>query len=134
MSERRGSALDSGVPKTVRVPHLGGIDVSYRLAKPFRQTKPSLILINSFLMSAELYRPQFQNAKLADMLNLIAIEPLGHGDTKARATENFTYWDTAIMVWQAMDALGVKKAFLLGTSQGGWIVPRVALYAPERAR
>lgn len=134
MSERRTSTIDASMPKTVFVPHLGGIDVSYRMAKPFRQTKPTLILINSFTTSAELYRGQFYNPKLTDIMNLIAIEPLGHGDTRARTSETFTYWDTAIMVLQAMDALGVKKAFLLGTSQGGWIVTRVALYAPDRVR
>jgi predicted esterase len=38
------------------------------------------------------------------------------------------------MVQQAMDALGIKKAFLTGISQGGWIATRVALYAPDKAR
>jgi pimeloyl-ACP methyl ester carboxylesterase len=104
------------------------------MAKPFRQNKPTLILINSFTTCAELYRGQFQNPKLTDIMNLVAIEPLGHGGTRARASETFTYWDSAIMILQAMDAMGVKKAFLLGTSQGGWIVARVALYAPDRVR
>jgi len=133
MSEGRSPSIDANMPKTVRVPHLGGIDVSYRMAKSYRQNKPTLILINSFTTCAELYRNQFQNTKLTDAMNLIAIEPLGHGDTQIWATETFTYWDTAVMVLQAMDGLGVKKAFLLGTSQGGWIVTRIALYAPDRA-
>lgn len=33
---------------------------------------------------------------------------------------------------QVMEALGVKKAFVLGTSQGGWITVRMALLAPDR--
>ncbi|KXS97152.1 hypothetical protein AC578_3074 [Pseudocercospora eumusae] len=34
---------------------------------------------------------------------------------------------------QALDALGIKgKAFVLGTSQGGWICVRMALLAPEK--
>ena len=36
------------------------------------------------------------------------------------------------MITQAMSALGIDKYFLLGTSQGGWIVARVALLAPSK--
>ena len=36
------------------------------------------------------------------------------------------------MALQVMEALGIDKAFALGTSQGGWIVARMALLAPER--
>ena len=35
---------------------------------------------------------------------------------------------------QVMEALGVKKAFVLGTSQGGWITVRMALLAPDKVR
>lgn len=44
-----------------------------------------------------------------------------------------TYWDTAIMNLQVLEALGVKgRVFVLGTSQGGWICVRMALLAPEK--
>ena len=33
---------------------------------------------------------------------------------------------------QVLDALGIKKAFVLGTSQGGWITARMALLAPDK--
>jgi microsomal epoxide hydrolase len=33
-----------------------------------------------------------------------------------------------------MDKLGIDEAFALGTSQGGWIVARMALLAPRRIR
>lgn len=64
-------------------------------------------------------------------MNLVAIELLGHGQTRTKS-ENFTYWDTALMNIQVMDALGIDKAFVLGTSQGGWITVRMALLAPDR--
>ena len=64
-------------------------------------------------------------------MNLLAIELLGHGKTRT-PHEHFTYWDTALMNLQVMEALGVKKAFVLGTSQGGWITVRMALLAPEK--
>ena len=118
--------------KTVHVPHLGGIDCAYQMPQPYSSSKPTLVLVNSFTTSSELYRNQFENKQLTDKMNLIAIELLGHGQTRTRS-ENFTYWDTAIMNLQALDALGIKgKVFVLGTSQGGWICVRMALLAPEK--
>jgi pimeloyl-ACP methyl ester carboxylesterase len=132
MADHRSSAIETKMPKTVKVPHLGGIDVSYRMPKPYRQYKPTVVLINSFSATAEVYREQFANEKLTDVMNLVAIEPLGHGDTRAKVSETFTYWDSAIMAIQALDALGIKQTFVLGMSQGGWIAARMALYAPNR--
>lgn len=73
-------------------------------------------MVNSFTTSSELYRRQFENKALTSKMNLLAIELLGHGKTRTKS-ENFTYWDTALMNLQVMEALGVKKAFVLGTSQ-----------------
>ncbi len=53
-------------------------------------------------------------------MNLLAIELLGHGKTRTKS-ENWTYWDTAYMNLQVLEAVGIPKAFVLGTSQGGWI-------------
>lgn len=116
--------------RTVRVAHLGGIDAAYQMPHAYDASKPTLVLVNSFTTSSELYQSQYKNKKLTDAMNLIAIELLGHGQTRTKA-ENFTYWDTAIMNLQVLEALGIKKAFVLGTSQGGWITVRMALLAPE---
>jgi pimeloyl-ACP methyl ester carboxylesterase len=99
-------------------------------------------MINSFATDHSLYSSQFSNSSLTEVANLLAISPLGHGKTKIRGgnpalrgesdNQNFTYWDTAIMNLQVMDLLGVKTAFVLGTSQGGWMAVRMALVAPER--
>lgn len=35
------------------------------------------------------------------------------------------------MALQVLEALGIKKAYALGTSQGGWLVARMALLAPD---
>jgi pimeloyl-ACP methyl ester carboxylesterase len=133
MADRRGS-VDFTMTKVVRVPHLGGIEAGYKISGPYKQYKPTLILINSFTTAVELYQSQFENPKLTENFNVLAIEPLGHGKSKLRTAsyETFTYWDSAIMAIQVMDALGIKKAFALGTSQGGWIVTRMALVAPDR--
>ena len=117
--------------KLVEVPHLGGIKAGYYMPHPYDASKPTLVLVNSFVITSDLYRPQYENNELTSAMNLLAIEMLGHSQTRTK-TENFTYWDTAIMNLQVMEALGVKKAFVLGTSQGGWVTVRMALLAPDK--
>lgn len=118
--------------KTIRVPHLFGTDAAYQMPRPYDASKPTCVLINSFTMTSDLYAAQYKNEKLLDAMNIIAVEPYGHGQTRA-GTDTFTYWDTSIMTLQVLDALGVKgKVFALGTSQGGWIVVRMYLLQPDR--
>lgn len=118
--------------KTIEVPHLGGIKAGYALSNDiYDSSKPTCVLINSMYTTVSLYRDQFNSSKLTDAMNLLAIEPLGHGSTSC-PTEHFTYWDSAIMALQVLSALGIEKAFALGTSQGGFMVVRMALLAPER--
>ena len=116
--------------KTVEVLHLGGIQAGYQMPKPYDSSKPTLVLINSFTTDSELYKAQYEDKRLTDQMNLLAIEPLGHGQTRTKLRQ-FTYWDTAIMALQVLEALGIKKAYALGTSQGGWIVARMALLGPD---
>jgi len=118
--------------KTVEVPHLGGIKVGYAFSGDnYDSSKPTCVLMNSMCTTVALYKPQFENSKLTESMNLLAIEPLGHGATSS-PVENFTYWDSAIMALQVLDAFKIEKAFVLGTSAGGWVVARMALIAPER--
>ncbi|KAJ0123515.1 lpha beta [Diaporthe amygdali] len=119
--------------QTIDVPHLGGIKAGYAIAGTGQidPAKPTCVLINAMCMTVALYRDQFDDERLAAAVNLLAIEPLGHGATSC-PSEHFTYWDTAIMALQVLDKLGVEKAYALGTSQGGWMVTRMALLAPER--
>lgn len=118
--------------KIVRVPHLGGIDAAYQMSREYDQAKPTLVLVNAFTVTSELFRSQL-DSKLADNINLIAIEPLGHGQTTT-SREQWTYWDSAEMNMQVLEALGIRKAFALGVSQGGWIAIQMALIQPDRVR
>lgn len=120
--------------QTIRVSHLGGIEVGYAISgstNTLDNSKPTCVLINALHTTVAFWRPQFEDEELTSTANLLAIEPLGHGATSC-STEYFTYWDTAIMALQVMDKLGVERAFATGTSQGGFIVARMALLAPER--
>ena len=114
---------------TITVSHLGGSTIGYKLGKPYDASLPTLVMVNSFSTSVELYRPQFADEGLAAAANLLAIELYGHGQTRA-TYEQFTYWDSAIANLQVLDALGIPDAFVLGTSQGGWVAARMAMLAP----
>ncbi|MBW8087279.1 alpha/beta hydrolase [Streptomyces hygroscopicus subsp. hygroscopicus] len=120
----------SKIEQTVEIPHLGGSSVGYTFGRPYDPALPTLVLINSYTTSAELYRPQFDNPELGSAVNLLALEPYGHGRTRA-SYQHFTYWDSAVANLQALDSLGIREAFVLGTSQGGWIAVRMALLAPN---
>ncbi|KAJ9235241.1 hypothetical protein DTO169E5_6207 [Paecilomyces variotii] len=117
----------------LRVPHLGGIDVAYQMPHGYDRKKPTLLMIHSFMATSDQYLPQFGDKELADAVNLIAVELLGHGQTRTKC-ENYTYWDSAYMVIQLLDALTISKFYALGTSQGGWIAARLALLAPTRVQ
>lgn len=119
----------------VTVPHLNGTIAAYQTSGDLDATKPTLVMVNSFLTNSNLYGSQYANKNLTDRMNLIAIELLGHGETRTKS-EHWTYWDTAIMNIQVLEALQKRgeiagKVFVLGTSQGGWITARMALLAPE---
>lgn len=117
---------------TIEVPHLGGTKAGYALSdNRYDPSKPTIVMINSMCTTVALYNDQFEDKKLTGAVNLLAVEPLGHGSTSS-STEHFTYWDSAIMALQVMDKLGIKNAFALGTSQGGWVVVRMALLMPEK--
>lgn len=118
--------------KTIQIPHLGGTSAGYEMWQPYDESKPTLLMINAFTMTSELYRPQFEDDQLSKAMNLLAIEPLGHGRTSTMRN-HWTYWDTAEMNLQVLDALGIEKAFVLGTSQGGWVTVQMALMRPDKA-
>lgn len=85
------------------------------------------------MTSHKLYDAQFESSAVTSSANLVAVDLLGHGSTKVDSgIEQFTYWDSAIMILQLLDHLKIDKFFALGTSQGGWIVVRLALLAPSR--
>ncbi|CAG7940355.1 unnamed protein product [Penicillium salamii] len=120
-----------GSQNTLQVPHLGGITVGYQMPRPYDPSKPTLLMINAFTMTSELYRPQFEDPELNGAMNLLAVELLGHGRTKTTRS-HWTYWDTAEMNLQVLDALGIERAFVLGTSQGGWVTVQMALMRPDK--
>ena len=123
----------SDAVQTVTVTQLGNSSIGHRFSRPYDSSRPTLVMVNSFTTSVQLYRPQFAHAELAETANLLAIEPYGHGGTRS-AYEHFTYWDTALASLQVLQALGIAEAFVLGTSQGGWVAARMAMLAPDTVK
>lgn len=119
--------------QTITIAHLGGSTIGYKFGKPYDADLPTLVLSNSWSTSVELYRPQFADEDLNKAANLLAIEPYGHGATRATYSD-FTYWDSAIAILQALDVLKIGDVFVQGTSQGGWVTVRTALLAPDRVK
>lgn len=62
--------------KTVQVPHLGGIEAAYQMPYPYDASKPTLVLVNSFTTSSELYKSQYQNKKLTDTMYVSQLRKL----------------------------------------------------------
>ena len=115
----------------VNISHLGGSEIGCCFGADFDASRPTLVMVNSFATSCQLYRPQFNDKKLMEAANLVSFELYGHGHTRT-SCEQFTYWDSAIANLQAMEKLNISSAFILGTSQGGWVAARMALLAPEK--
>jgi pimeloyl-ACP methyl ester carboxylesterase len=119
--------------ETITVPHLGTSTIGYKFGRAYDASLPTLVMVNSFSTSADLYRPQFADQTLSATANLLALEPYGHGRTRASYAQ-FTYWDSAVANLQALEALGIPEAFVLGTSQGGWVAARMAMLAPQTVK
>src|SRR3712207_6665995 len=81
--------------ETVTVPHLGTSTIGYRFGRAYDASLPTLVMVNSFSTSTGLFRPQFADEQLAATVNLLALEPYGHGRTRA-SYRQFTYWDSAV--------------------------------------
>jgi 3-oxoadipate enol-lactonase len=91
---------------------------------------PAVVLSHGYLMDSSMFEPQV--AALAPEYRVIAWDERGFGGTKA--TEPFSYWDSAKDALALLDHLGIEHAVLGGMSQGGFLSLRAALLAPDRVR
>jgi pimeloyl-ACP methyl ester carboxylesterase len=90
--------------------------------------KPALIFCHSFGMRAEMFAPQL--AEFSPRHRCITWDQRGHGESPA--CHAFTFWDSAKDLLALMDHLGIERAAVVGTSQGGFVALRAALLAPSR--
>lgn len=102
----------------------GGQEVAY---SDHGGSGPVVVLLHSFLMDGRMFEPQLA---AFDGFRCVTVDERGHGGTPASGP--FDYWDVARDVLGVLDHLGVERAAVVGTSQGGFVALRMALLAPER--
>ncbi|WP_067818822.1 alpha/beta fold hydrolase [Nocardia inohanensis] len=90
---------------------------------------PVVLLGHEFLMDRTMFASQ--QAALTPEFRLVTPDARGHGRTRDEGLP-FTYWTCARDALTVLDQLGVERAVLGGTSQGGHIALRAALLAPDR--
>lgn len=93
-----------------------------------RGAGPVLIFCHSYGMRAEMFAPQLE--AFGATHRCITWDQRAHGESAAQ--HPFTFWDSAKDLVALMDHLGIEKASVVGTSQGGFVALRAALLAPER--
>jgi pimeloyl-ACP methyl ester carboxylesterase len=89
---------------------------------------PAVVLLHSFLMDESMFAPQVE--AMGDAFRFIGVDERGHGGTPA--DHAFDYWDVTRDVLALLDKLGIERAAVVGTSQGGFVALRMAMIAPER--
>jgi 3-oxoadipate enol-lactonase len=90
---------------------------------------PTLIFSHGLLMNREMFASQIE--RLRQTHRCISWDQRGFGRT-GPVDHSFTYWTSAQDVLSLMSALNIRKAALVGLSQGGFLSMRAALLAPER--
>lgn len=90
---------------------------------------PVLVFSHGLLMDHSMFAPQVD--ALRHRYRCISWDERGHGLTaNNRMCEPFSYYDSANDLAALLDHLGVKRAILVGMSQGGYLSLRAALKYP----
>ncbi|WP_037578162.1 alpha/beta fold hydrolase [Phaeacidiphilus oryzae] len=92
---------------------------------------PVVAFSHGNLMDGRMWQPQLE--ALAEEFRCISWDARLHGRTEDDGAR-YTYWDSARDLLGLLDHLGVRRAALVGHSQGGFLSLRAALLAPERVR
>ncbi len=92
-------------------------------------TGPVVLLAHEFFMDRTMFASQM--AALSPEFRIVSWDARGHGRTRDEGLP-FTYWTAARDALTVLDHLGVERAVVGGTAQGGFTALRTALIAPER--
>ncbi|MBE1494745.1 pimeloyl-ACP methyl ester carboxylesterase [Amycolatopsis lexingtonensis] len=103
---------------------IGGREVAYT---DHGGDGPVVVLLHSFLMDGRMFAAQLA---AFEGFRCVTVDERGHGGTPADGP--FDYWDVARDVLGVLDHLGIERAAVVGTSQGGFVALRLALLAPAR--
>ncbi|WP_067647579.1 alpha/beta fold hydrolase [Nocardia harenae] len=92
-------------------------------------TGPVVLLAHEFFMDRTMFAAQ--QAALTPEFRIVSWDARGHGRTRDQRLP-FTFWTAARDALTVLDHIGVERAVVGGTAQGGFIALRTALLAPER--
>lgn len=107
--------------------HVNGTDIRF---EDSGGDGPALLFSHGFLMDHTMFDAQV--GALSDDYRCIRWDERGFGDTHAPGP--FTYWDSADDAIGLLDHLGIRRAVLIGMSQGGFLSLRAALAHPGRVQ
>ena len=88
-----------------------------------------VVFVHGYFGGAGHWTAQIEH--FSDRYDVIAPSLAGFGDS-AHLTAPDTIDGHAALVWEALDALGIDRIFLLGHSMGGMIVQQMTAMQPER--
>ncbi|KAJ4375309.1 hypothetical protein N0V83_002395 [Neocucurbitaria cava] len=120
--------------QTINLDILEGTTVSYHQTPcPPNPSRPTLLMIPDLATTPEIFRHQLTNHTLSNSMNLIAVEPLGHGKTRTQRSD-WTNRDSAAVCLATLDALHITggNLFVAGLGHGGYLAVLLALLAPSR--
>lgn len=92
--------------------------------------RPVIVFSHAFGMNGSMFEPQL--AAFSSSARCITWDERAHGASPT--DQPFTFWDSAHDLLGLLDHLGVESAYLVGTSQGGFLSMRAALLAPHRVK
>ena len=125
-AERAAEAFGGG-----RVLALPGPDLNVREYGP--AGGPAIVLLHGYSASIQWWEPVAEALAAATGRRVIALDLVGHGGSEApRAAQAYGAEGQAAAVRAALDALGVRRAALVGHSMGGGVTTAVAEAEPER--
>jgi len=91
-----------------------------------------LVVVHGFSAEGFLYAQTLW--RLVDMgFKVVAIDTAGHGATQGLPTGGDDFASYTELLGRVLDALGIRKAVLVGHSMGGRLVAELAATQPERA-
>jgi pimeloyl-ACP methyl ester carboxylesterase len=92
-----------------------------------------VVLLPGYMQAAADYRQGGYVDRLAATRRVLAVDPLGHGQSdKPHEAEPYRAPGVAADVIAVMDAAGVERAALWGYSRGAWLACMTAIEFPKR--
>ncbi|MEN9935691.1 MAG: hypothetical protein RLZZ387_2270 [Chloroflexota bacterium] len=119
------------IPGAQRFLRAGGYELHYTDEGP-RDGSP-VVLVHGFASWAFSWRAQRQALSAAGF-RVVTVDQLGYGGSERVAGPVYSTDRQAALVLEAIDALGVGAAHIVGHSFGGRVAMHVALAAPARVR